>query len=281
MNQTKLRYPRIHHAVYFEPWAILESKHASIRAVLDSAMQGNITDFLDERKPVEYAVNDGIATIPIEGVIGKGLSTIEKSCGGVCVDEIGAMLGRAVSDPAVTGIMLDINSPGGSVAGVPELGDAVSAANEIKPVIAFTDGEMASAAYWLAAGASAIYSTKSAIVGSIGVYIPWMDSSAYYAANGRKVEVIRNAGADLKGMGVPGTSLSDEQRAHLQEHVDQVAQMFHEHVVSNRPGVAASSMRGQAMLGAAAAAAKLTDGVQSFENSVEDLMALVGMRRRK
>jgi len=281
MNKIRLRYPRLHHAVYFEPWAILESKHASIRAVLDSAMQGNLSEFLDERKPVEYSVTEGLAVIPIEGVIGKGLSTIEKSCGGVCVDEIGAMLGTAMNDPAVQGIMLDINSPGGSVAGVPELADAISVANESKPVIAFTEGEMASAAYWIAAGASAIYATKSAIVGSIGVYIPWMDSSAFYAANGHKVEVIRNAGADLKGMGIPGTSLSDEQRAHLQEHVDQVAKMFHDHVTGNRPAVGASSMRGQVMMGQPAADAGLTDGVQGFAQAMVDLRTLVEMKKSR
>ena len=281
MSKLTLRYPRIHHAVFFEPWAILESKHASIRAVLEAAMQGNMLDLLDERKPAEYAVADGIGIIPIEGVIGKGLSTMEKACGGVCVDEIGSMLGQAMADQSVQGIMLDINSPGGSVAGVPELADAISAASEVKPVMAYTDGEMASAAYWLAAGAKAIYATKSAVVGSIGVYIPWMDSSAFYAANGRKVEVIRNAGADLKGMGIPGTSLSDDQRAHLQEHVDQVAKMFHDHVTGNRPTVGAGAMRGQAMLGQPAADAGLTDGVQGFDHALKDLQTLIEMKKSR
>ena len=84
-------------------------------------------------------------------------------------------------------VILDIDSPGGTVAGTPELGAAVAALNGQKPVYAFSSGLMCSAAYWIASQAEAIYATPSARVGSIGVVQTVIDNSARLHAEGIKV----------------------------------------------------------------------------------------------
>jgi len=68
---------------------------------------------------------------------------------------------RALADPSVKTVDLVIDSPGGSVLGLPETADVIHAANRVKPVRAFVTGIAASAAYWLASQASTITLTPS------------------------------------------------------------------------------------------------------------------------
>jgi ClpP class serine protease len=100
------------------------------------------------------------------------------------------------------------------VAGTPELAAAVASLNEDKPVYAFSSGLMASAAYWIASQARAIYATPSAQVGSIGVVQAVVDDSGALDRDGIKVEVF--SVGKYKAMGAPGTSLTDDQRDLMQ-----------------------------------------------------------------
>ena len=118
---------------------------------------------------------------------------------------------------------------------------------------------MASAAYYLAAGADAIFASPSASVGSIGVYIPWMDTSAAYERAGYKPDPITNTGGDLKAIGFGG-KLTAEQRAHLQEEVDEDFDNFKAHIANYR-AVPDSAMRGQVMSGRKALESNLVDRI--------------------
>ncbi len=83
--------------------------------------------------------------------------------------DVRATVKRQLADPSVRTIDLVIDSPGGSVLGLPETADTIHAANRVKPVRAFVTGIAASAAYWLASQASTITLTPSGEVGSVGV----------------------------------------------------------------------------------------------------------------
>ena len=115
-----------------------------------------------------------------------------------------------MANPNVQRIVLDIDSPGGTVAGTPEAAAQIAAANKVKRVDAWTGNLMCSAAYYLAAGCRGVYAAPSATVGSIGVYLPVVDRSEMYKAMGVKVDIIKSG--KYKGMGFPGTSLTDDQR---------------------------------------------------------------------
>jgi ClpP class serine protease len=152
--------------------------------------------------------------------------------------------------------------------GTPELADAVAAAGKRVPIVAYTSGLMASAAYWVGSQASAIVASRSARVGSIGVYAAITDLSGLYASMGVKVEVFKNSEASLKAMGVPGTSLSDDQRAHLRSDVQATFDEFKATVSAARPRVSIDSMRGQTLSGQAAVKAGLVDHIGSLADAI-------------
>ena len=207
----------------------------------------------------------------------KGATALEKGMGAVAVEDVLTDLREAVENDEVGGIFLDVDSPGGTVGGIPELGEAVAFANQVKPVRAFTDGMMCSAAYWMAAGAGDIVASRSADVGSIGVYVPWIDESEAFAMQGVHVEIIRNEGADLKGMGFPGVSLSETQRAELQASVNETADEFHAHVSEyRRVTEPADTFRGQSFTAKAAKFRGLVDDIMDRESALADFRELVG-----
>jgi signal peptide peptidase SppA len=261
-----MRFAHIVNEVWQRPWLITPQMHATIRQVVAARLAGHqasLEDLLEPDDAPDMVNDEGVAIIPVRGVILKGASKIEKACGAVGVEDISANLQAAAADDEVSGIMLDVDSPGGTVGGVPELGDLVAEISQVKPTMAYTDGLMASAAYWLAAGAQEIYAARSAEVGSIGVYVPWVDESAAFAAQGVKVDIIRNEGADLKGMGYPGTALTPEQRQSMQDEVNALADEFHAHIESCRGKMEADTFRGQTFLAMEAKRRCLIDGVMS------------------
>lgn len=213
--------------------------------------------------------DDGIATIRADGVISKGASAFEKSCyGGVGPQDITASLGVAMDDNRVRGIVLAMTSPGGTVGGVPEAAEYISQIQEAndKPVFAFADDLCCSAAYWMASGAGAIYTTRVGNIGSIGVYMPWMDQTARAAFEGVRVQMIKDG--KFKGEGYPGTPLTREQEDLLQARVNAIGKMFRDHVSAHRPSIAREDMEGQSYMG--------SDAVDlGFADDVADSVAAV------
>ena len=160
-------------------------------------------------------VEDGIGTVSIEGPILRKPDIFARVLMGATDSaEIGAALREASQRDDIKAVFLDIDSPGGTVAGTPELAAAVASINERKPVYAFSSGLMCSAAYWIASQARAIYATPSARVGSIGVVQAVIDNTAALDARGIKVEVF--AVGKYKAMGAPGTPLTDDHRELIQ-----------------------------------------------------------------
>lgn len=136
-----------------------------------------------------------IAMISISGPIMK--------YGGMCsygsIDKA-EMIQRADNAPNIKGIILDIDSPGGQVAGTTHLADAVKGTK--KPIIAMiNDGIAASAAMWVASAADEIYATKKTdMVGSVGVYTTLYDYNAYLEKEGLKVHEIYAPGSEEKNL---------------------------------------------------------------------------------
>lgn len=193
-------------------------------------------------------VEDGIGTVAIEGPILRKPDIFARIfMGATDSEEIGAALREAADRDDIRAVFLDIDSPGGTVAGTPELGAAVAALDGKKPVYAFSSGLMCSAAYWIASQARAIYATPSARVGSIGVVQAVIDDSARLHAAGIKVEVF--AVGKYKAMGAPGTPLSEDQRELIRGNLAETAADFHAAVLSKGRKVPAEAMEGQTFSG--------------------------------
>jgi signal peptide peptidase SppA len=190
------------------------------------------------------SIDGGIGVIAIRGPMLRQPGIFERVILKACdTNEIIQAVEEATNRPDVEALFLDIDSPGGSVNGTPELAQTVADAAKSKYVYAFSAGQMCSAAYWVASQADAIYATPSARVGSIGVILPVIDSSAAYEQAGLKVEVFSSG--KFKSAGTPGTSLTDDQRDWLQAEVEETAADFRAAVLARGRKIPDEAMEGQ------------------------------------
>ena len=262
-----MKLPRILRKVYDEPWLITPPVHRSIQRALEAHLEGinpSLDGLLEDETMGEYQL-DGVSVIPIHGIIGKHLSGLEMACGGCSLDSVDAMIDEAAQDPSVRAVLLDVNSPGGTVTGVPETAAKIAKLAEQKPVIAFTDSEMCSAAYWLASQANAIYATQSATVGSVGVYLALLDESRALENAGIKVNAISSG--KFKLAGAPFKPLTDDERAMFQAGVTKLHDQFKAAILSKR-NIQAGNLEGQCFDGEEAIDANLVDGITSFEEAM-------------
>jgi signal peptide peptidase SppA len=276
-----MRFEHLIRIVETEPWLIRPSSHAAIRRILSAHIDGTahrsdgIADLFEKQDPPKMTIENGVGIIPIRGIIGKGVSAIEKSSGVVDTDDIVDMLDQADADESVASVLLDIDSPGGTVTGVPETAERVRSMT--KPTLAYTGGQMDSAAYWIGSAADTVYASQSAAVGSVGVYMAIMDTSANYAMQGVSVDLIKNG--TFKGAGMPGTSLTPEQREEFQRQIDYIAAEFKASVLKKRTKAQAYAMEGQEMYGPQALEAGLIDGVTDFYTALKDA-TYMSMRKK-
>ena len=171
-----------------------------------------------------YEMDGPVAIIPIKGTLAKnGLEFFGYQLL-TSMRDIGAALRQAAADPAVRAIMLDVESPGGTVDGIEELAASVAAAGQSKPLYAYADGLMASAAYWASCGARSIGASSTAQVGSIGVVLMHREVSKALDNAGIKVSLL-TAGR-YKAAGNQAEPLTDEMRAYIQSSIDDVYDMF-------------------------------------------------------
>src|SRR6185295_3097819 len=109
-------------AFYGSPWAILPEKYAEMDAFLRSKARGEPVPAIAAGPRAGYAVSGKTALLPIFGVISQRLSLLQAISGGTSTELVGRDLALAVKDPAVRSIVLVVDSPGGSVFGIEELG---------------------------------------------------------------------------------------------------------------------------------------------------------------
>lgn len=171
-----------------------------------------------------YSMDGPVAVIPVEGVLTKkGLSFFGFQLAPGMRD-LSAALRRAAADRSVKAILLDVDSPGGTVDGIEELAEAVAETGRAKPLYAFADGLMASAGYWLSCGAREIAAPASAEVGSIGVVMMHREYSKALDEAGVTYNII--AAGHYKAAGNTVEPLTDEMRAYLQSGVDDTYELF-------------------------------------------------------
>lgn len=296
-----MSYPRIFERVYLQPLCVTAARFQSIHAFLLPRLKGEVPlemNFAPQMarpnkgpysgKRRQYAgatqladgtidsdffsmAAPGVAVVPVYGALAKNLSAFEEDCGGgTDINGIEHALAQAVANPEISTIILDIDSPGGEVTGIPEFGAAIASAAAQKHVIAFTDAQMCSAAYWLGSQAGDVFCTGSAQVGSIGTYIAWLDHSVQMQMEGVSLQLF--AAGKHKAMGMPGRGLTQDDRNLLTARVQEINSQFQSAVVTARPGVVQETMEGQTFGGFESEQRGLVDGVVA---SWSDLVAMV------
>lgn len=167
-----------------------------------------------------------VAVIPVRGTISNRVTVMDWLFGMTVTPPmwIARQVRAAVNDDAVKAVIMDHDSPGGSVIQVPEAADAIFKMRGRKPIISQVSGTCASADYWIAASADEIVATPSAMVGSVGVYMLTEDWSKFWEEVGVKHTFVATNPEKVEGNEYE--PLSPEAEAHLREMVTDYMDMF-------------------------------------------------------
>ncbi|GAB4368080.1 MAG: hypothetical protein Kow00114_27090 [Kiloniellaceae bacterium] len=209
----------------------------------------------------------GIAHIEAMGTLVHKLGSLHMYSGNTGYDGLGAQLRAAAADPMVRGILWDSHTPGGEVSGCFELGAEMLRIREVKPIWSIAYDDALSAGYALAAAANVVVATRTAEVGSIGVWTMHIDWSGYLEQEGIVVTPI--FAGDRKIDGWPYKPLPDDVRRRIQGRIDDYHSVFVEHVAAAR-GLTPKAVRDTEAECLGAPAGKelgLVDEVASFEDT--------------
>ena len=271
-----MNLPHIISKVTRQPWVITSEKLGAIMDVIDARIAGDFKA-MNYDAPEEEQTGRGeyrefqtmtgtTAVIPVHGILGKHLSSLEMACGGCSLDTVQAQIKTAMGSPRISAILLDVNSPGGTVTGTPETAALVREARTIKPVWAFTDSECCSGALWIASQCDQFYASESASIGSVGVRMVLLDYTRKLEQDGVKVNAISSG--KYKLLGAPFKALGEDERDMLQAESDRIFEQFREAVRAVRPADY-QHLQGQVFRGEEASGIGMTDGVM---DDIEDVL---------
>lgn len=240
---------------YTTPWALDPAIHAQMEMILDRWASGTKLSAeqisaavgpspqvaADRRAQMAQAGGGAVAVIPVYGVLthrahAKAISTPMTS-----TEELSAQVRAAVADPDISSIVLDVDSPGGSVFGVQEVADTIFTLRGAKPIIGVANAQAASGAYWILAQADEVVITPSGAVGSIGAFMAHDDKSEKYAKDGVKRTYVHAGKYKVEGNDTG--PMEGESLAHAQNMVDSFYSAFVRAVAKGR-GVSVDVARG-------------------------------------
>lgn len=266
------------------PWLIQRAGLETILAVADrcgdpQALQTKLGRPLDNARTV--TMRDGVAVIPISGPIFRHANLFTEISGATSTDELARDIQTALDNPYVRGIVLEIDSPGGEATGINELAAMIRAARGSKRIVAYGGGTVASAAYWIASAAGEVVIDNTALLGSIGVVMSYLDTSQRDSkADVRRIEIVSSQSPDKRVD--PATEAG---RAKVQIVVDALADVFVSAVAANRgvtpDTVLADFGQGGVLVGAAAVSAGMADRIGSLESVISELAGTTANSPRK
>lgn len=276
---------RFQHVTAFaldHPWALAPAALEVVAEVIARKIAGQRLSaeeiqarLQDKTKLPTPDVDGAVAVIPIHGVITPRGSMLDDVSGATSLDSLSASLNAAMKDDKVGKILLDIDSPGGSVAGVTEFARSIMKARTKKPVIAHARYTAASAALWIGAAATKFIASPSARVGSLGVYAIHNDLSKALEGMGVKRTFVSSSPAKVEGN--EAQPLSDAGRAEIQKVVDASASRFRQDVAHGRgitvDQVKATFGEGKMFSADDALAIGMIDDVATFEDTVSRLLS--------
>lgn len=172
-----------------------------------------------------YVINNdnGIAVVAVNDVL-----TSEYGWRGIDYKNLAVIIEQLEENDEVKAIVLDINSGGGDVNGLFDFTEYIQSVS--KPIFTYTSGNLASAAYTIAAATDGIYATESALIGSVGVFMSFIDDSSYLSKNGIKEITFYGQNSEKKNLDPE----SKEGREVYQEEINELERMLISNVAKYR-----------------------------------------------
>lgn len=264
---------------------------------LDRKPRASIADSvkkqIDDRANAEFFYGQRLGRtglLGMHGVILPRRSVVTDFYGGTGLDQLSSDLDRMVGDPEIDTIVMDIDSPGGSVEGLQEASEKIYQSRNKKQIVGVANFMAASAAYYLGSSATRLVVAPSGEVGSIGTVMLHLDHSRMLQELGVKPTYI-HAGK-FKVEGNPYEPLSDEARAEFQRIVDHYYGQFLFDVGRNR-GITAEQVKsdfgqGRMFMAEESHSHGLTDAVMSLEQVLRETIHnhsqsnhSIGLRRKR
>jgi len=267
------------------PWAIMANRFEQIIDIYNAHIVGPKIDIAAlearlgkplgrNRRELIGQVTDGVAVLDLEGPLAKRMSSVSAACEGTSTNLIFDYFTQALEDPSVKAIVLNIDSPGGTVDGTMDLARAIYAARGRKPIVALADGCMCSAAYWIGAACDSVWlANDTTVAGSIGVVCTHVDRSEAYKKAGLVVTEI--TAGEFKRVLTDTKPLTKEGKDFLKSMADDIYTLFVEDISTFR-GVPVGQVldqmaEGRVFMGQKAIAAGLADGVSSLDALISSL----------
>lgn len=276
-----LTYVRIAQRVFGQPLLVTPDVAETVGNFLRSRMEGlrpEASRFVGTQqidrdgRPRGFRKEGPVGIVTITGELVNRGAWLGASSGLTSYEGIAHQVRQAASDPDVTSIVLDFDSPGGEAYGMNDTARSLRTLASGKRMVAVVNAVAASAAYGLASAADEIVIAESGIAGSIGVVLVHADRSAALEKMGVKVTVISEG--YLKAIGHPFAPLSEIAETTLRKHVSDVMTSFVKLVADHRPGLTEEIIRAYqsgVFRGQDAVDAKLADKVGTFDQVVADL----------
>lgn len=269
--------------ILYQPWAIAPDRLTEIQAIYATHLRGESIDIEAvearigrqlQNQSQGYQVQDGAALIPLRGVMAPRMNLMSQVSGGTSTELFARDVQAALSDPQVKSIVLLVDSPGGSVGGTQAAAAAVMAARGVKPIATYSDGTMASAAYWVGSAADRVYISSGVDqVGSIGVVASHVDVSQREAQLGMKTTEI--VAGRYKCIASQYGPLTESGRQSIQDQVDYLYSLFVGDVAAQR-GVSTDKVLvdmadGRVFIGQQAIDAGLVDAIGRIEGVIAEM----------
>lgn len=243
---------------------IMIDAHTTMMANAD--FMGRMASY-SKQEPKPYSMHGDVAIIDFTGPITARDSFFSWLMGGAVLPALADQIRAADIDPDVSGIVLDMNSPGGPPAGLAEFTNMLRGIGT--PIVGFCDGMVASGALWVASALDGLVVSKTASVGSIGVIAVLEDITEAAALQGVKFTVLR--AGKYKALGIRYEALTGEAKTVLQAEIDALYSVFIDEVADNMgktPEQILEVAEGKIFIGEQAVAAGLADKTGFLEDAI-------------
>jgi len=293
-----MKYERIVQAMCDTSWAIMPSKLQAIVEFIQLKVEGlslspddikSLTkqpvslksEIFETNRPSEEigkSAGEKIAVLPIHGTISHRMNMMNAISGGVSTESLSNEFSSLVDNPEIGTVVFDIDSPGGTVSGIEELGNQIFQARDKIRIVASANSLAASAAYWLGSQAHEFTVTPSGEVGSIGVIAVHESVFKANEKEGKDITIIK--AGKFKADSSPLEPLTEEAHAAIQERVDERYDTFISAIARGR-NITFESVRDRygegRVVGAKSALEKgMVDAVETLDETIARLKEMPG-----